>query len=188
MHNLQRMYTCQFCYQKVKVSHGVVDTKHFVLYLLTYNDDTSHMVCHDPKTPIDFRIIRLKWVVRILAGLQSNSSLWIDDVCLSVRLSTFWLTFAFKFWNLLFGRLQSNSGLWINDIRLSVRPSINILVNLCVLSFGICFAIQPYRLQRFLVGMYFCSLMSLPFEIQRWSHLIHCSQWPAEATYWYWFL
>ena len=34
---------------------------------------------------------------RFLAGLQSNSGLWIDDVRLSVRPSTFWLTSAFKF-------------------------------------------------------------------------------------------
>ena len=48
--------------------------------------------------------------------------------------------------------LQSNSGLWTDDVRLFVRPSVNILVNLgksLRLSFGICFAIQPYRLQRF---------------------------------------
>ena len=39
--------------------------------------------------------------ITFLAGLQSNSGLWIDDVRLSlrlsVRLSTFWLTSAFKF-------------------------------------------------------------------------------------------
>ena len=48
---------------------------------------------------------------QFLAGLQSNSGLWIDDVrlsvrpsvCLSVRLSTFWLTFAFKF---ILGRIN----------------------------------------------------------------------------------
>ena len=41
------------------------------------------------------------WYHNFLARLQSNSGLWIDDVRLSVRLlSTFWLTFAFQFWNL----------------------------------------------------------------------------------------
>ena len=43
----------------------------------------------------------LKYIIMFLAGLQSNSGLWIDDVRLSVRpsvrLSTFWLTFVFKF-------------------------------------------------------------------------------------------
>ena len=43
-------------------------------------------------------------MIILLAGLQSNSGLWIDDVRLSVCLS----------------------------VRLSVRPSVNILVNLCV--------------------------------------------------------
>ena len=46
-----------------------------------------------------------KFLRKFLAGLQSNSGLWIDDVrlsvCLSVRLSvrplTFWLISAFKF-------------------------------------------------------------------------------------------
>ena len=49
--------------------------------------------------------IIVKFITMSLAGLQSNSGLWIDDVrlsvCPSVRpsvcLSTFWLTSAFKF-------------------------------------------------------------------------------------------
>ena len=42
----------------------------------------------------------LKWhhFSRTSPGLQSNSGLWIDDVRLSVNI---WLTFVFKFWNLL---------------------------------------------------------------------------------------
>ena len=59
------------------------------------------------------RPVRKKWLSPFLAGLQSNSGLWIDvvrpSVCLSVRLSvclsvrpsvclsTFWLTCVFKF-------------------------------------------------------------------------------------------
>ena len=41
---------------------------------------------------------------------------------------------------------QSNSGLWIDDVHLSVRQHFG-----KPLRFGICFAIRPYRLQRFLV-------------------------------------
>ena len=47
-------------------------------------------------------LVSIKDLFSILARLQSNSGLWIDDVCLSICLtSTFWLTFVFKFWNLL---------------------------------------------------------------------------------------
>ena len=50
-----------------------------------------------------------------LAGLKSNSGLWIVDVHLSVHPSvclwTFWLTFVFKFWNLLCNSAISSSAL-----------------------------------------------------------------------------
>ena len=55
-----------------------------------------------------------------LAGLQSNFGLWIDDVHPSVRLSTFWLYFAFKFWNLL-----CNPAIGCNSV-IFLRPKIGV--------------------------------------------------------------
>ena len=60
-----------------------------------------------------------------LAGLQSNSGLWIDDVCPSVcpsvRLSTFWLTSAFKFvlCHINQNRLDTLHGIDLDEISLT---------------------------------------------------------------------
>ena len=72
----------------------------------------------------EIKMLLIKDSLQFLAGLQNNSSLWIDVSHLPVRLSvcltsTFWLTFVFKFWNLLCNPAIPSSMVsccnWIND-------------------------------------------------------------------------